>query len=80
MKTTVEIADATLEEARGIASREGITLRDLVEEGLRRAIQQRKTKRFRLRRATYRGKGVQPGVTEGDWEKMVEWVYEGRGG
>ncbi len=35
MKTTIEIADSLLEEARAKATREGTTLRAVVEEGLR---------------------------------------------
>ncbi|MDQ5857656.1 MAG: type II toxin-antitoxin system VapB family antitoxin [Acidobacteriota bacterium] len=42
MKTTVEIPDAVLDEARGIAASEGTTLRALIETGLRKEIQERK--------------------------------------
>jgi len=60
MKTTIEISDALLDEAKRIASRESSTLRELIEEGLRRSIEERrKRKDFRLRRASYRGKGLQ---------------------
>jgi hypothetical protein len=34
MKTTVEISDSLLREARKLARREGTTLRALVEQGL----------------------------------------------
>lgn len=81
MKTTIEIADSLLEEAKRIAGSERITLRTLVEEGLRKTIDERKrrTSGFRLRMASYKGKGMQPGVSEGDWEAIVEAIYEGRG-
>src|SRR3989304_1448903 len=42
MKTTVEIADSLLEMARKLASREGTTVRALVEEGLRRGLAPRR--------------------------------------
>jgi hypothetical protein len=80
MKTTVEIADSLLEEAKQVASDEETTLRELMEEGLRRAIADRKRRRtFRLRRGSFKGKGLQPGIASGSWEHIRELVYEGRG-
>ena len=80
MKTTVEIPDSLLQEARRLAEKEGSSVKVLVEEGLRRIILERKKgKRFRLRKLSFRGKGVQGDVTEGSWEKIRELVYEGRG-
>ncbi len=38
MKTTIDIADPLLREARKLANREGTTLRALVEQGLRHVI------------------------------------------
>ena len=38
MKTTVEISDALLEEARKVAARRNVTLRTLIEEGLRQVV------------------------------------------
>ena len=80
VKTTVEIADALLDEAKRVAAVESSTLRELIEEGLRRSIdERRKRKGFRLRRASFRGKGLQPGVSP-EWDRLREAVYEGRGG
>lgn len=81
MKTTVEIPDALLEEARRLAAREGTTLRALVEEGLRRAIAERKQAgAFRLRKVTFQGGGLQPHVAGAPWERIRDLAYEGRGG
>ena len=67
-------------EARRTAQREGTTLRALVEEGLRRILGERRARQeFRLRRASVRGKGLKPGVTEGDWEGIRRRAYDGRG-
>ena len=80
VKTTVEITDALLDEAKRVASRESSTLRELIEEGLRRSLDERKRKKgFRLRRAAFRGKGLQPGVSQ-EWAGLREAAYEGRGG
>ena len=80
MKTTVEISDALLTEARAIAAREEITVRALIEEGLRSAIDRRKSRhRFRLRKASFRGKGLQPRFAAGTWRDIRDAAYEGRG-
>ena len=56
MKTTLEISDALLRTARRIATREGTTLRALVEQGLRRIIVEKERKPvFRLRKASLKG-------------------------
>jgi hypothetical protein len=81
MKTTVHIADALLEEARKIAAREHTTVKAMIEEGLRRTIDDRKRKKtFRLRKATFKGNGLQPDIAGASWEKIREISYEGRGG
>lgn len=80
MKTTVEISDALMQEAKRVASKEETTLRQLIEEGLRRALEDRKQhRRFRLRRESFKGKGLQPGIAPGTWERIRDLIYEGRG-
>jgi hypothetical protein len=80
MKTTVEIPDPILTQARKVAAREGTTVRALIEEGLRKVLGERSREgTFRLRKATFRGKGLQPGLREGDWERIRDAAYEGRG-
>ncbi len=81
MKTTVEISDSLLKEAKRVAAKERTTVRRLVEEGLRRTIADRKKKEpFRLRRATFKGKGLQPHVADLSWDRIRDLVYERRGG
>jgi CRISPR/Cas system-associated protein Csm6 len=81
MKTTVHIPDSLLEEARKIANQERTTIKALIEEGLRRTIEERKKRRaFQLRKATFKGKGLQPEARGTSWEKIREMSYEGRGG
>lgn len=81
MKTTVEIPNPLLAEVRKLASREGATVRALVEQGLRRILaESQKPGAFTLRKASFKGKGLQPGVAHASWERIREMAYEGRGG
>jgi Arc/MetJ family transcription regulator len=81
MKTTIEISDSLLEEAKRLAAKEGTTVRAYVEQGLRRIVAERKTRgQFRLRKASFKGKGLQPGVQDASWERIRETIYQGRGG
>jgi hypothetical protein len=81
MKTTVEISDPLLDAARKLAAREGTTLRALIEEALRHIVAERKRSgAFRLRKATFKGNGLQPGVAGSSWDRLREMAYEGRGG
>jgi hypothetical protein len=81
MKTTVDIPEPLLEEARRAADRDGTTLRALVEAGLRRVLADRRgnAASFRLRDASFRGEGLQPGVASGSWDAIRDAIYEGRG-
>lgn len=81
MKTTIEIPDSLLDEAKRLAAKEGTTIRAYVEQGLRRIVAERKSRGlFRLRKATFKGKGLHPDVREGTWERIRETIYQGRGG
>ena len=80
MKTTIEISDPLLREARKLAEREGVTLRALVERGLRRVVAEtRPAAPFKLRRASFKGRGLQPGLHDASWDKLRDLAYEGRG-
>lgn len=80
MKTTIELADALLADARRVAAEEGTTLRALLEEGLRASLQLRVVgPKFRLRDASFRGDGLQEQFTDADWSGLRAAAYEGRG-
>lgn len=81
MKTTIDIPDSLLQEAKKVAALEGTTLKALVAEGLQRIVSERQKKEvFRLRRATFRGQGLQPQLAGSSWEAIRELAYEGHGG
>ncbi len=81
MKTTIEISTPLLRRAKRLASREGITLRSLVEEGLQ------KTLKIREHAApatlppllVVGGQGMNPEFAQGGWDKIRDAIYEGRG-
>lgn len=81
MKTTVEISDSLMAEARALAKREGITLRVLLEAGLHRELSERERN---LKKEPYKlpdrrkGGGVKPGIDLSDWRTIREIIYEPR--
>ena len=77
MKTTVEIPDSLLKQVKSLASEEHTTVRALVEEGLRRIASERKrAKPFKLRKATFRGKGLQPRIAGSPWAQIRDMIYD----
>ena len=81
MKTTVHIPDSLLEEARKLANQEQTTIKALIEEGLRLTIESRRHKsKFRLRKATFKGNGLQPDIAGASWDKIRDLSYGDRGG
>jgi hypothetical protein len=80
MKTTVELSDPLLEEAKRVAAREGLSLRALIESGLTRVLKEyQRRQHFELRDASFKGNGLQPEFRHEDWERIREAGYEGRG-
>jgi len=81
MKMTVEISAPLLREARKLAAREGVTLGMLIERGLHRVVVGTKPGvPFKLRRASFKGKGLQPDLRHASWERVRALAYEDRGG
>jgi hypothetical protein len=81
MKTTFDIPDSLLNEARRAAAKRGTTLRSLVEEGLRRVLGERHGPQgFRLRKVTFAGAGLRDDLAGAGWDEVRRRAYEGRGG
>jgi hypothetical protein len=79
MKTTVEIADGLLLEARKVAAREGVTLRALIERGLHRVIDETaRAAPFKLRRASFKGRERQAEFRDASWDQLREAAYRDR--
>ena len=80
MKTTIEIADPLLKEAQRLAAKQNTTLRNLVEAGLREVLaRQPPPASFRLRPASFKGKGLQPELRGASWDRIRELAYEEHG-
>ncbi len=79
MKTTIDIADDLIRRARQIQKREDITLRALVEEGLRYAIDKHAldSKKFKFH-AIVDGEPYVPGAPVVDVTKIIREGYEER--
>jgi hypothetical protein len=83
MKTTIHIPDGLFDEARKVAQEEKTTLKALVEEGLRKVVTERRGEKsagFRLRKAAFKGQGLQPHLAGVTWDQILDVSYEGRGG
>jgi hypothetical protein len=79
MKTTLDISDPLLREARKIVARERTTLRALVEQGLRHVVADRKRgPAFRLRNANFKGRGLRPELRDAGWDRLRDLAYEGQ--
>ena len=80
MKTTIDLSDELAKKAKTYAARKHITLRAVIEQGIREVLRNdRSTVKFKLRNASVGGKGLQKKYLSADWSKIREAAYKGRG-
>jgi hypothetical protein len=79
LKTTIEISDPLLRKAKALARRRGTTLRELVESGLRKVLEDARAPSFELEDRSVPGQGLAEGLDYGEWAKILERAYEDRG-
>jgi hypothetical protein len=80
MKTTVELPEDLVKQARRVAKAESSSLRALVEEGLQRALESRRRRTVReLDFPTYGGSGLTDEFKDVDWARIRDEVYRGHG-
>ena len=80
MKTTIEVSDALMHEAKTLAQEHNTTLRALVEQGLEKVLRDlREPKPYKLKDGSVRGQGLQPGQENLNWAEVRDMIYEGRG-
>lgn len=76
MKTTVDLPEGLVHEAQDVARAEGTTLRALVEDGLRAALERRRSgSRFQLPDASVDGNGLRPEFRSAGWEELRAAAY-----
>jgi hypothetical protein len=79
MKTTVDLPEALVREAQEVARAEGTTLRTLVEDGLRAALERRRSgSRFRLADASVDGNGLRAEFRDAGWDDVRAAIYGDR--
>lgn len=72
MKVSVEISNPLFEEARRVAAERGVSMRSLIEMGLRQILAEEKSKMesFQLRDARVQGHGLQPDFSSASWSDI----------
>lgn len=80
MKTTFDIADNILARSRSFARRRGVSLKELVEEGLELALERReKLVSKKIKPVTFKGNGKNPEFQSSSWSEIREEIYRGHG-
>jgi len=75
MKTTIDITDSLLLDAKNTASNENITLREIIETSLRKYLSEKKAiSNFELKKKSIGGLGLQAGASL-DWNTLADQVY-----
>jgi hypothetical protein len=77
VKTTIELPDALLIEAKKHAAAHGLTLKEVMEAGLRKILASDAARgKFRLRKCSVGGEGL---VRDFTWPEIRDEIYKGRG-
>lgn len=75
MKTTIELPDALAAQARRVAREQGVTLREVIESGLRAELDRRTAPAdpapFCF--TTYSGRGLRPDIDPG---RLADYAYD----
>jgi len=81
MKTTIELSDTLLAQARRYATSRNMTMKALIEQGLRKVMAERQeAPKFKLRDGSFDGgSGLTPEFQNATWEQIRDAIYEGRG-
>ena len=77
MKTTIELPDALLAQAKHFASSHNMTMKTLFEQGLRKVMAEEKEETpFKLRDGSVNGNGMAPEFQNATWGQIREFIYD----
>ncbi len=80
MKTTIDIADDLFLRSKQLSKEQGVTLRELLSEGLAYAIKRRSAaSAHHVKAVTFKGKGLAPEFRQASWSVIRDAAYEGHG-
>jgi hypothetical protein len=80
MKTTIELPDPLFAQARRYAGAHKVTMKSLIEQGLRKVMAEKKSEKpFKLRDGSVGGNGLTPEFQNATWEQIRDAIYEGHG-
>lgn len=80
MKTTIDIADDLLLRSKQVSRERGVTLRELLTEGLICALEKWSVPTTtRIKAVTFKGKGLAPEYRSAAWGVIRDAAYEGHG-
>ena len=81
MRTTIQLDDQLLLEAKQYAAQTGRTLKAVIEDALREALARTETTRpqTRVPLKTFKGRGVQPGVDLDDTSSLLDLMERDSG-
>ncbi len=79
-KTTIELSEGLLRDAKRVALADGTSVKALIEQGLRLVIRDRRQRgAFALRKASFQGDGLAAGQSLQDWASIRDQIYTERG-
>lgn len=80
MKTTIDIADDLFLRSKQMSKERGVTLRELLSEGLVYALEKHSAETTPcINPVTFKGRGLAPEFRQASWGAIRDAAYEGHG-
>jgi len=80
IKITIDIADDLFLRSKQVSKERGVTLRELLSEGLVYVLEKREARpAARVKAVTFKGNGLAPEFRQASWGALRNAAYEGHG-